>query len=226
MDVWIGTSGYSYPDWVGEFYPPGPRPERMLGHYSQFFPLVELNFTFYRPPTAGLLLRLADKAPAEFQFLVKLPQTASHQQSAADLPGFRKAAEALDRRHQLAGPLCQLPQSTHNTRRAAAWLTTLGRELADLRLGQPRNSFTCRASRQGARGRGQLAPAARLDIPLPWETILSTPKMLFEPSPPAGGRARRRLRRASPTGKGPSAARRLPVLGTNLPGGLPGTKVA
>src|SRR5919206_41585 len=59
MYVWIGTSGYSYEDWVGEFYPEGTRPERMLAYYCQFFPLVELNFTFYRPPSREILLRLA-----------------------------------------------------------------------------------------------------------------------------------------------------------------------
>ena len=51
MKVWIGTSGYSYPDWVGPFYPEGTRSGRMLAHYAGHFPLVELNFTFYRLPT-------------------------------------------------------------------------------------------------------------------------------------------------------------------------------
>lgn len=134
MDVWIGTSGYSYPDWVGGFYPAGLRPERMLGYYCQHFPLVELNFTFYRPPTPGMLLKVADKTPPGFQLLVKLPQTISHEQSARDLPGFRQAVEALEKRHQLAGLLCQLPQATHNTRPARAWLQTLAGALGDLRL--------------------------------------------------------------------------------------------
>jgi uncharacterized protein YecE (DUF72 family) len=134
MDIWIGTSGYSYRDWVGGFYPPGTRPERMLEHYARHFPLVELNFTFYRPPTPGILERLAQKTPAPFQFLVKLPQTISHEESARDLPGFRQAVEVLRKRHQLAGLLCQLPQSTHSTRRTCDWLAKLGRELSDLRL--------------------------------------------------------------------------------------------
>ncbi len=134
MDVWIGTSGYSYPDWVGDFYSAGTRPERMLGHYSQFFPLVELNFTFYRPPTPGMLESLADKVPVGFQFLVKVPRTISHEESDRDLAGFRLAVEALDRRHQLAGLLCQLPQKTHNTRKARGRVEALARELAGLRL--------------------------------------------------------------------------------------------
>jgi uncharacterized protein YecE (DUF72 family) len=134
MYVWIGTSGYSYLDWVGSFYPEGTRPERMLGYYSRHFPLVELNFTFYRPPTRSMLLRLANKAPAGFQFLVKLPQVISHDESALELPGFRHAVEGLAQRGQLAGLLCQLPQATHCTRRACDWITTLAKELGHLHL--------------------------------------------------------------------------------------------
>src|SRR5947209_7114000 len=103
MDIWIGTSGYSYPDWVGEFYPPGTRSNKMLAYYCRHFPLVELNFTFYRVPTATMLTRLANQTPPEFQFLVKLPQTISHEESRQDLPAFRAAVGALQARHQLAG---------------------------------------------------------------------------------------------------------------------------
>lgn len=134
MYVWIGTSGYSYQDWVGDFYPPGTRPEGMLRHYCKVFPLVELNFTFYRPPTRGMLLRLADKTPPGFQFLVKLPQTISHDQKDFDLPGFCHAAEGLAQRGQLAGLLCQFPQAMHCTRSACDWVSRLGAELGHLRL--------------------------------------------------------------------------------------------
>ena len=134
MNVWIGTSGYSYLDWVGDFYPEGTRPEGMLRHYCRHFPLVELNFTFYRPPTRGMLLRLANKTPPEFQFLAKLPQSISHEQSAFDLPGFRYAAEGLAERGQLAGLLCQFPQALHCTGPACDWILTLAQELKHLHL--------------------------------------------------------------------------------------------
>jgi uncharacterized protein YecE (DUF72 family) len=134
MYVWIGTSGYSYLDWVGDFYPEGTRPERMLAYYCRQFPLVELNFTFYRPPTRGMLLRLANKTPAGFQFIVKLPQAISHEQSALELPGFRHAVEGLAQREQLAGLLCQFPQSMHCTRSACDWIGKLAEELSHLHL--------------------------------------------------------------------------------------------
>src|SRR5262245_31345230 len=125
MDIWIGTSGFSYPDWVGDFYPRGTRPERMLPQYCKHFPLVELNYTFYRPPTAAMLGKMADKSPEGFQFLVKLPQTLSHEQSRQDLNGFRQAVLELQKRDQLAGLLCQLPQSCHATAGNRKWLQTL-----------------------------------------------------------------------------------------------------
>ena len=134
MRVWIGTSGYSYSGWVGEFYPEGTPSSRMLSHYGRHFPLVELNFTFYKAPTRATLTRLADKAPPGFQFLVKLPKTISHDHSPLELPGFRHAVEGLARRGQLAGLLAQFPQAMHCTRPACDWVTTLARELSDLPL--------------------------------------------------------------------------------------------
>ncbi len=134
MDLWIGTSGYSYPDWVGGFYPAGTCPNRMLAYYSRRFPLVELNFTFYRPPTPEMLAKLAAQTPDGFQFLVKLPQSISHERSPRDLDGFRRAVLALRRLGRLSGLLCQLPQSAHDDRPARAWIETVGRALGDLNL--------------------------------------------------------------------------------------------
>jgi uncharacterized protein YecE (DUF72 family) len=134
MQVWIGTSGYSYADWVGEFYPEGTRPERYLAVYARHFPLVELNFTFYRPPTRAILQRLASKAPPGFQFIVKAPQLISHDQRPLEIPGFRDAVEGLQARGQLAGVLAQFPQAMHCTKADCDWVSTLARELGHLKL--------------------------------------------------------------------------------------------
>jgi uncharacterized protein YecE (DUF72 family) len=106
----------------------------MLAYYCQHFPLVELNFTFYRPPTPALLARLAEQTPSGFQFLVKLPRSISHQNDLCDLPGFRQAVDELRGRQRLLGLLCQLPQSNHYDRRNRAWLETLARELSGYSL--------------------------------------------------------------------------------------------
>jgi uncharacterized protein YecE (DUF72 family) len=133
MQVWIGTSGYSYPDWVGDFYPAGTRSANMLPFYATRFPLVELNYTFYKPPTASALAAQAKKAPPGFQFLVKVPQTISHEQRTDDLPSFRLAASELARRDRLMGALLQLPQSFHHGKRNLDWLAMLGEALDGLR---------------------------------------------------------------------------------------------
>jgi uncharacterized protein YecE (DUF72 family) len=134
MNIWVGTSGYSYPDWVGPVYPEGTRPNRLLAYYATQFPLVELNFTFYRPPTPEMLARLGDQVPDGFQFLVKVPRSVSHEEKPLDLPLFRRAVEELRRRGHLLGLLCQLPQASHYTRRRLEWLDWLGGELHDYRL--------------------------------------------------------------------------------------------
>jgi uncharacterized protein YecE (DUF72 family) len=113
MKCWIGTSGYSYSDWVGGFYPPGTKGQGMLAYYCRQFPVVELNFSFYRTPSPVMLARMADATPASFQFIVKAPRTVSHEERDDELPLFLSAVTELQRRDRLLGVLCQLPQSNH-----------------------------------------------------------------------------------------------------------------
>jgi len=114
MQVWIGTSGYAYADWVGSFYPPGTSSSGMFRHYAAHFPLVELNFTYYRQPTPLDLERIAARAPAGFQFVVKLHQSLSHEHDLSGAAAFREAVRGLKERGQLLGLLCQYPQRFHN----------------------------------------------------------------------------------------------------------------
>lgn len=113
MELWVGTSGYSYGDWVGSFYPPGTLPRRMLAHYARHFPLVELNYTFYRPPGPRDLGRLAARAAPGFQFVVKLHRSLSHEDDFKGAPAFREAVEPLRLEGRLLGLLCQYPQGRH-----------------------------------------------------------------------------------------------------------------
>jgi uncharacterized protein YecE (DUF72 family) len=130
MEVWIGTSGYSYTDWIGGFYPAGIRPARMLEHYATCFPLVELNFTFYRMPEAGDLDRLADRVPRQFQFVVKLHQSISHDLQLEQAIGFRDALRGLQERGQLSGVLCQFPQRFHDDPQHRSWIAELSQVFA------------------------------------------------------------------------------------------------
>jgi uncharacterized protein YecE (DUF72 family) len=134
MRAWIGTSGYSYQSWVGAFYPKGTRQPNMLGVYSQTFPLVELNFTYYRLPTPQMLERQVERAPAGFQFLVKVPRSISHEEKDFELDAFRAAVSVMKNSNSLLGVLCQMPQAAHQTKKRWRWLDFLFERLSDLPL--------------------------------------------------------------------------------------------
>jgi len=78
MAVWIGTSGYSYPEWRGHFYPPALPAARMLAYYAQHFSTVEVNNTFYRLPTATVVASWAAQTPPVFRFALKAPRRITH----------------------------------------------------------------------------------------------------------------------------------------------------
>jgi uncharacterized protein YecE (DUF72 family) len=78
MHVLVGTSGYSYKEWKGAFYPSDLAAGKFLGFYAAHLPTVEINNTFYRMPTAKLVSGWADEAPAGFVFAVKAPQRITH----------------------------------------------------------------------------------------------------------------------------------------------------
>lgn len=78
MRLWIGTSGYSYPEWKGSFYPSDLSAAKMFGYYSERFPTVEINATFYRMPTDKLVLGWVAQAPAGFRFTLKAPKVITH----------------------------------------------------------------------------------------------------------------------------------------------------
>lgn len=127
MILRIGTSGYSYPAWVGSFYPPGTSANGMLGEYARHFPAVEINSTFYRPPTPEQADKMARRTPPGFAFALKVPKTASHDRSPADLPATRLAADRLAAAGKLFGLLVQVPESFHHTPKNRDWL----RQVAD-----------------------------------------------------------------------------------------------
>ena len=75
MSLLIGTSGWSYKEWVGPFY---EKKTGMFSHYAQFFHTAEINSTFYRYPSEGMILGLGRNAPPGFVFAAKLPKLVTH----------------------------------------------------------------------------------------------------------------------------------------------------
>ncbi len=78
MRVLVGTSGYSYREWKGPFYPKGLAAARYLGFYAERLRTVEINNTFYRMPTTQLVEGWASEVPDGFTFAVKAPQRITH----------------------------------------------------------------------------------------------------------------------------------------------------
>ena len=76
--VLTGTSGYSYPEWKGNFYPEKMAAKDMLRFYAERFPTVEINNTFYRMPKEALLQGWADQVPESFTFVLKASQRITH----------------------------------------------------------------------------------------------------------------------------------------------------
>ena len=83
MRVIVGTSGYSYQEWKGSFYPETLPAPKMLPFYASHFGAVEINNTFYRMPAAKTLEKWAEDVPEGFTFAIKAPQRITHQKKLA-----------------------------------------------------------------------------------------------------------------------------------------------
>ncbi|HTL45899.1 MAG TPA: DUF72 domain-containing protein [Vicinamibacterales bacterium] len=111
MSVFVGTSGYNYPEWRGTFYPEKFPARKMLPYYAERFNSVEVNYTFYRIPTAALLEGWSRQTPERFAFTLKAPRRITHDarlRHCEDLTrSFCSTAQALD--SKLGVLLFQLP---------------------------------------------------------------------------------------------------------------------
>src|SRR5947207_15940170 len=111
MRVHVGTSGYSYKEWKGSFYPEDLPAAKMLAFYAGRFDSVEINNTFYRMPQPGMVGKWGDQVPDGFTFVLKAPQRITHQKRLAgaddDVRHLFDVAETLG--EELGPVLFQLP---------------------------------------------------------------------------------------------------------------------
>jgi len=84
MTVWIGTSGYNYPEWKGSFYPADLPAAKMLPYYAARFPTVEINYTFYRMPNEKLVSGWAAQTPTPYKLTLKAPRRITHDSRLTD----------------------------------------------------------------------------------------------------------------------------------------------
>ncbi len=111
MLVRVGTSGYSYKEWKGTFYPSDLPAAKMLPWYAERFSTVEINNTFYRMPAASAVAGWAAQVPDTFRFVLKAPQRITHQKKLVgaedDVRFFAETAATLG--DKLGPLLFQLP---------------------------------------------------------------------------------------------------------------------
>ncbi len=131
--ILIGTSGYSFADWVGPFYPPGTRSHDFLSLYSRHFPAVEVNSTYYGIPRPQMIERMAAKTPEGFHFVVKLNQAMTHDHS-SDVSLYRDllaAVEPLKQAGKYDGLLAQFPWGFQRTAENRRFVATLRERLGE-----------------------------------------------------------------------------------------------
>lgn len=78
MTIWVGTSGYNYPEWKGSFYPQTLPSKNMLPYYAQRFNTVEINYTYYRAPNVKILDGWKAATPEPFKLTLKAPKRITH----------------------------------------------------------------------------------------------------------------------------------------------------
>jgi len=134
----VGTSGFSYDDWVGKVYPEGTKKAEMFSLYAQQFRSVEINSTFYSLTGPRLFERLLAKAPEGFGFSVKAYKGLTHEVDSETFSEFivkyREELVPLVEAGALQAVLCQFPWKLKPEQEAKALLERLAGELGELPL--------------------------------------------------------------------------------------------
>jgi uncharacterized protein YecE (DUF72 family) len=130
--VRAGTSGYTYPEWKGSFYPSDLPTSKLLAYYGERFSAVEINYTFRRMPTVKAVEGWARATPPSFRFALKAPQRITHFARLLDADDsvrlFCDTARVLGRK--LGALFFQLPPTfKKETDRLAATLDVVPRDL-------------------------------------------------------------------------------------------------
>jgi len=132
--IYIGTSGFSYKDWVGPYYPADLPKARWLAFYAREFQVSEVNFTYYRLPDPRTLAAMADKTPDGFVFTIKASKELTHERddNVEAFPKFVHALRPLIERNKFGCVLAQFPYSFHPSAESRDYLKAFRESMADL----------------------------------------------------------------------------------------------
>ncbi|MCX6645765.1 MAG: DUF72 domain-containing protein [bacterium] len=136
MTVYVGTSGFHYKEWIGPVYPPGTKSSTMLERFAGMFHALEINSTFYRPPSKDMFKKYPDRTGGEMKIVVKLHGVFTHTRNAGsgDVATFDEAVKPLVNTGQFVCYLAQFPQSFHNTGDARKYIEKLKDMFPDIPL--------------------------------------------------------------------------------------------
>ena len=128
MQLYIGTSGYDYPEWKGEFYPQDLKRADFLAYYATIFNALELNFSFYGMPVPEKMLSFYERTDGKVVFSVKANQLLTHKidgnwRSYAE--DFKNAVKPLLEKGVLGAVLFQFPESFRYTKENRIYLAML-----------------------------------------------------------------------------------------------------
>jgi len=138
MTILIGTSGFSYQDWVGPVYPEGLPKQEWLAYYATEFRTNELNFSYYRIPDARTLGAIAAKVPEGFLFSIKAYKGITHEREEAQTPiaaqieQFTASLAPLIDAEKFACVLAQFPYSFHANQTNRDYLKRVRQGFGDL----------------------------------------------------------------------------------------------
>ncbi len=127
-NLFIGTSGYKYKDWVGVFYPEGLEEKKNLNYYGQSFNAVEINFTYYSHPNPFIFYNLAKKVRKGFQFSVKAHSSVTHSRDfkKEEIKNFFDSLKPLKDASKLGCILLQFPFSFKFSQSSLEYLKEVG----------------------------------------------------------------------------------------------------
>lgn len=136
MQIFIGTSGYSYEDWRGYFYPTKLGRNKMLEYYAREFSFTEINSSYYHLPAARTFEQMAQRTPAHFVFTVKAYKSLTHERGSItfreDAQKFCLALEPLLETGKLGAVLLQFPYSFSNREENRRYLAMLKEMLKNI----------------------------------------------------------------------------------------------
>ncbi len=132
-NLFLGTSGYSFPDWLNVFYPSRIAKKDWLRYYALNFNSVEINSTYYRILPEGSTGRMADSVPDNFSFSIKLHSSMTHSRDATgeDWKAFKKMLHPLVASNKMGMVLAQFPWSFPLEEKSFSYLRTLRNKIED-----------------------------------------------------------------------------------------------